>query len=99
MNIYNNLPVYKLYRQSSAYPLTVIYFRHASGGGGYWNGEPNRENAILLRLFFSESEVDDEVIDERPLENKSDNFNNLVNHVNEQTAAVSFSDENGQKIR
>ncbi|XP_028407022.1 ras GTPase-activating protein-binding protein 2-like [Dendronephthya gigantea] len=46
----------------------------------------------------NESEVDDEVIDERPLESKSDNFNNLINHVPEQTAGVSFSDEEEQKV-
>ena len=52
-----------------------------------------------LRTLFSESEADDEVIDERPLENKSDNFNNLMNHVSEPTASVSFSDEEEQKVR
>ena len=50
-------------------------------------------------VFLSDSEVDDEVIDERPLKNKSDDFPNLMNHVNEQMTAVSFSDEGGQKDR
>jgi hypothetical protein len=54
---------------------------------------------IRYVLFLSDSEVDDEVIDERLLENKSDNFNNLVNHVTEPTPAVTFSDEDGQKVR
>ena len=53
----------------------------------------------LLFYFLSESEVDDEVIDERPLETKSENVNNLVNHVTEQNAAASFSDEDEQKVR
>ena len=53
----------------------------------------------LVVNFLLDSEVDDEIIDERPLENKSENDNNLVNHVTEQNAAVSFSDEDEQKVR
>ena len=44
-------------------------------------------------LICAESEVDDEVIDERPLDN------NLMNHVTEPAANVDFSYEDGQKVR
>lgn len=54
---------------------------------------------LLFHYAAPESEVDEEVIDERPLENKSDNYNNLVNHVAEQTHSVTFADEDGPKVR
>ncbi|XP_046853398.1 ras GTPase-activating protein-binding protein 2-like [Xenia sp. Carnegie-2017] len=47
----------------------------------------------------NESEGDDEVIDERELDNKSEQFNNSVNVDSDQTSAVSvsYSPENEQK--